>query len=288
MTESDPKRTAQACRIYDAMLRFYPVSFQREYGDRLVLQFRDEYRNVLASGTRFSLFHFWIFILFDFMHSLLMEHQEVVVKMVKKNYFMYTAIAMGILVFLTFIFWFGPYYDMIEISFFVQLLLFPTSFMILSAITLFGIAQVTNSNVIFRLFTIFVLFTSLLFFPIPHKNPVRGTIYSTAIEYIGGNEDTAFGIVFPVYFILLLTFAILALVKKKWLPGVSLLMLCLPVLIPYVGIWLSMEIPFVIQGEGERFAVSYGVLSAIAWFVIAWWFYKEYKETSPQGVLEPA
>lgn len=282
----DPKRTAQAYRIYAAMLQLYPNSFQQAYGDRLALQFQNEYCDGLASGARFSAIRFWVFILFDFMHSLLREHQEEVVKMVKKNLYMYTAVAMGILSFLTFIFWFGPYYDMIEIGFFMELLLFPIVFMLLSAITLFGIAQVTNSHVIFRFLAILAFLTSGLFFPIPHKHLVRGTVYSTAIEYIGGNEDTAFGIVFVLYLILLLTFAILAMVKKKWLPGVSLLSLCLPVLVPYVGIWLSIEIPYVVQGEGEWFAITYGVLSVAAWFVIAWWFYRENKAAALPETLK--
>ena len=283
---SDPKRTMQACRTYAALLRLYPNSFHQEFGGTLAQHFRDEFQDMQASGK--SMFRFWVFILFDFIHSLMVEYQEEVVKMVKKNFYMYTAIALGILSFFTFIFWFGPYYDLIEIGFFMELLLFPNVFMLLSAVALFGIAQITNSHVIFRFLSILVFLASGLFFPIPHKHPVRGTVYSTAIEYIGGNEDTVFGIVFMGYFFLLLIFGILAMVKKKWLPGVSLLSLCLPVLIPYVSIWLSIKIPLVVQGEGEWFAITYGVLSAAAWFMIARWFYRESKAAVLPGTLETA
>lgn len=288
MKTPDTERMAKACQTYGALLQAYPACFRREYADSMALQFRDECRTVLDSRKRFPLMRLWLFILFDFVRSLIREHQEEVATMVKKNFFMYTALAMAVLSFLTFIFWFGPYYDTIEIGFFAELLLFPILFMILSAITLFGLASSIHSHVVFLVLTLLVLLSSLLFFPIPHTHPVRGTVYSTAIEYIGGNEDSAFGIIFTAYCLLLLTFAILSLGKKKWLPGIALLMLSLPVLIPYAAIWLSIEIPFIKQGEGEWFAITYGVLSLLAWFIIAWWFFRENKTTTLPDMLEAA
>ena len=82
VTVSDQKRMAKACRTYGVLLRNYPASFRREYGDTLALHFRDEYRSAQAAGKRLALLRFWIFILFDFMRSLMMEVQEEVTNMV--------------------------------------------------------------------------------------------------------------------------------------------------------------------------------------------------------------
>lgn len=283
--DADPKRTKKACRIYKTLLCYYPLSFQQEYGDTLAQQFRDEYRDVLASEKRLSLLRFWCFILVDFLRSLLIETQEEVLKMVKKNFYSFTAITAGLIAFTTFFIWFGPG---IEMNFFLQLLLFPVLYILMSSLTLFGIVKATGSHFIFKALSILLLLSALLFFPIPHMHPARGRVYSTAIEFFGGNEDSAFGLVFPAYFIMLLMIAVVALVKRKWVPGISLLVPTLPILVPYIGMWLSIEIPFFASSGIGWFAVLYCTLAGIAWFVIAGWLYKKNTVISLQNTVEAA
>ncbi|MEE4193940.1 MAG: hypothetical protein V2J07_01955 [Anaerolineae bacterium] len=284
--DADLKRMAQASRIYDALLRCYPLSFQQEYGDTLAQQFRDEYRDVLASEKRLALFRFWVFIAYDFMRSLLMETQEEVISMFKPKFYMCAAIIAGMAAGFTFLFWAGPYTDVIEINFFIQLLIFPVLFLLMSALTLFGIVRATQSPLVFRILPILLLLSAFLFFPIPSKHPVRGWVCSTAIEAVGGNEDTTFGIIFPAYFILLMAIGILALAKKKWLPGASLLVICLPIVLAYFGRLLAIDLPFFTTHVPDWFTLLYGILSAVGWFVIAGWLWKGQLAVSPADSME--
>lgn len=284
--DTDPKRTMKACRIYYALLRYYPASFQQEYGDTLAQQFRDKYRDVLALEKRLALFRFWLFIAYDFMSSLLLETQEEVLTMFKPKFYMCAAIIAGMAAGFTFLFLAGPYTDVIEINFFIQLLIFPVLFLLMSALTLFGIVRAAHSPLVFRILPILLLLSAFLFFPIPSKHPVRGWVCSTAIEAVGGNEDTMFGIIFPAYFFLLLTIGILALVKKKWLPGASLLVICLPIVLAYLGRLLGIDFPFFTDRVPDWFTLLYGILSAVGWFVIAGWLWKGQRAVSPADSME--
>jgi hypothetical protein len=287
MKTPDPERTAQACRFYGALLRAYPASFRRDYDDILVQHFRDEYRHALASGKRFPLLRFWVFILLDFLRSLLMEVQEEVVMMVKKNFYVYSAIAAGIFTPMMFFFR-GAKYNYIDhvlnIPYWFQILT-QALFIGFGALALFGIAKATDSHFIFQLLSILVLISAVVLLPTPIFGG-RGT--GTVMSELNLNEDHVAPYIFLGYFVLTGIIAIVALLKRKWLPGVTLLMYFLPIPINIAGNLLQFDFLFLVYGQPNWYSTLYIIFTGIAWFVIAWWLSRENKVASLPSVLEAA
>ena len=251
----DPKRTAQACRVYEALLRYYPISFQREYGGTLALQFKDEYCDVLANGEKFSLFRFWIFILFDFIHSLLAEVLEEVERMIKKNFFVFCAIAAGLATLLFLPFSSKGIFINDKVDMWMQLLTWPL-FLGCGALALFGIAKLTGSHLIFRIFSLIVLVYAISALPIPSKDPVHGWVGRPAFTYLIANEDGIFGYDVVAYLILTLIIALAAFAKRKWLPGGCLLVMNLWLLIPNIAYTIS-EDSLILRTYMEQQLVSH-------------------------------
>ncbi|MEE4193941.1 MAG: hypothetical protein V2J07_01960 [Anaerolineae bacterium] len=286
--DTDPKRMAQACRIYTTLLRTYPASFQQEYGDTLAQQFRDEYRDVLASGE--SLFCFWIFIGFDFISSLLMETQEEVVKMFKKKIFTFSAIAAGIFTPMFFFFNIAHYTYIdyrLNIPIWFQILIF-TLVIGCGSLALLGMTVVTDNHLVFRILCLMVLIGSFSFLPIPgEKDPFVGRRWGTAIEFLGGNEDHA--IVIPGYIFTIVLISIITLIKRKWLPGVLLVsMVLLPIVINGFAQLFSIDIAFLEYNQHNWYTTGFIVYSGIAWFVIAGWMWKKFEKVKTSEVIKAA
>jgi hypothetical protein len=284
VTISDQKRMAKACRTYGALLRAYPASFRRDYDDILVQHFRDEYRHALASGKRFPLLHFWVFILFDFLRSLLMEVQEEVVKMIKKNFFVYSAIAAGMASLLWLFLIDAPYtlkpYFLAESGWFL--------FFALGSLALFGILNATRSHLLFQILPVLMLGSSFVFLPIPRQHSFLGT-WGLLGSYLGMEEAKVIDIVLVSYLILIALTGILMLVKRKWLPGVVLVMMgIVPMGLTALVNWLYTIIPSFGETEDEWLLIFSVLLFSAAWFVIAWWLKKEREEISQPGRLEAA
>jgi hypothetical protein len=288
MKTADPERTAQACRFYGALLQAYPASFRRDYDDILVQHFRDEYRHALVSRKRFRLLRLWVFILFDFLRSLLREYQEEVSTMVKKYFFVFCAIAAGIFTPMMF-FFMGAKYDyyidhVLIIPFWFQILT-QALFVGFGALALFGIAKATDSHFIFQLLSILVLISAAVLLPTPIFGG-RGT--GTVMSELHLNEDHVAPYIFLGYFVLIGIIAIVALLKRKWLPGVTLLMVFLPIPIMIVGNLLQFDFLFLVYGQPNWYSTLYIIFTGIAWFVIAWWLSRENKVASLPSVLEAA
>jgi hypothetical protein len=274
MTDSDLERTAQACRAYEVLLNFYPASFRLAYGDILVQHFRDEYRNALAAGKRLALLRFWVFILFDFLRSLLMEVQEEVVKMVKKNFFVFCAVAAGLVSLLQLLIGSRFIHTTDKVDMWGQLLFWPL-FLGCSSLALFGIAKATGSHVIFKIFSLFVLISAVSSLPIPSRNPSYGWVGRPAFTYLFNNEDRIFGYFMTAYLLLTAIITIVALVKKQWLPGGCLLAMSITMWVPNIGYSLS-EDSFIVENtwNSDWYPLFLVVLSMAAWFTIAWWLNK--------------
>jgi hypothetical protein len=274
MASYTERRTAQACRTYGALLRYYPVSFQQEYGETLIQHFHDEYRNALAAGKRLALVRFWVFILLDFMHSLLREHQEEAVEMVKKNFFVFCAVAAGLVSLLQLLIGSRFIHTTDKVDMWGQLLFCPL-FLGCTSLTLFGIAKATGSHVIFRIFSLFVLISAVSSLPIPSRNATYGWVGRPAITYLFNNEDRIFGYFLTAYLLLSVIISIVALIKKKWLPGGCLLAMNLTLLIPNVAYSLSENSPIVENTwNSDWYPLFIVILYVVGWFVIAWWLQK--------------
>jgi hypothetical protein len=280
MKTPDPERTAQACRTYGALLRYYPVSFQQEYGETLIQHFHDEYRNALASSKPFSLLGFWVFILFDFLRSLLMEVQEEVVKMFKKNFFVFCAIAAGMTLplwyFLTGALYTLKPYFLTESGWFL--------FFTLGSLALFGVLNATRSHLLFQILPVLMVGASFVFLPVPRQHSYLGT-WGLLGSYLGFEEANMVRIAMVSYLILIALIGILMLVKRKWLPGVILVLMGI---LPTGITALATIIPSFGESEDEWFVIPTIFLFTTAWFVIAWWLKKEREEISQPGTLEAA
>lgn len=271
MKTPDPERTAQACRFYSILLRLYPHAFQKEYGDTLILHFRDEHRHALSSNRHSSLLRFWIFILFDFLRSLLMEVQEEVVKMVKKNFYVYSAIAAGIATLLWIILVNAPYtlkpYFFAESGWFL--------FFALGSLALFGVLNATRSHLLFQILPLLMMVASFVFLPVPRQHSFLGT-WGWMGSYLGMDKENAIGFLLLSYLILIVVTGIIALVKRKWLPGVILVKMGIVQLgLTALVNWLYTIIPSFGETEDEWLLILSILLFSAAWFVIAWWLKKE-------------
>ena len=284
MTTPKTERTTKACRFYDVLLRFYPSSFRQEYGDTLTLQFRDEYSDSLETGKQLPLVRFWLFIVFDFLSSLLMEYQEEVAEMFKKSFFVYSAIAAGIATLLWAFLVNAPYtlkpYFFAESSWF---LLFA-----LGSLTLVGVVKATQSNPLFRFLPILVLGASFAFLPVPRKHSFIGT-WGWLVSYLGVDEENAIGFLLFSYLILIVVTGIIALVKHKWLPGVILVTMgIVPLGLTTLVNWLPTIIPTLGRNDNDWLTFLFILLFTAAWFVIAWWLNKENTTDSFPDTLDTA
>ncbi|MEE4193942.1 MAG: hypothetical protein V2J07_01965 [Anaerolineae bacterium] len=284
----DPERTTQASRIYALLLKCYPASFQRSYGERLVLQFKDEHHDALVAGKRLSMLRFWLFIGLDFLHSLLKEVQEEVVRMVKKNFFVYCAIIAGFAVLLLIpIEYQGVQLDE-KLDMWVQLFFDPL-LIGCGALAFFGIAKVSKSHLLFRIPPLILLVFAVSMIPIPVQNPPYGWVGRPAFTYLYANEDRFSGNLIAAYLLLSMVISIAVFAKKKWLPGVCLLAIFLPLSIPNIAYSISEDSPIVAHTWGENwYLFSLVSVYMIAWFGIAWWLHQEGGKTPVQGALEAA
>ncbi len=286
--DADPKRMAQACRIYAALLRCYPLSFQQEYGDTVAQQFRDEYRDVAASEKPLSLFRFWMFIVFDFLHSFLREYQEEVARMVKKNFFVYCAIAAGLVTLLILPPTYQWFFHYDKLDMWSQLLFYPL-FIGCGALASFGLATVSKSHLIFRVLPLILLAFAVSTIPIPVQNPPYGWVGRPAFTFVYANEDRFLGRLLMAYFFLTMILCIAAFAKRKWLPGACLLAINLPMLIPNLAYAISEDSPIVeYTWNRDWFTLFVVSVYLLAWFGIAWWLKKESGETPVQKALEAA
>ena len=282
MKLTDPERMAQACQTYIALLGLYPNSFQQEYSDILAQHFRDEYCEMQESGE--PMFRFWIFIIFDFIRSLLREHQEEMVKMVKKNFFVYSAIAAGIAALLWAFLVNGPYtmkpYFLAESGWFL--------FFAMGSLTLIGVAKATQSHLLFRMLPIFMLGASFVFLPLPRAHSFKKT-WDWLGASLGMDEQKAIGFLLISYFIVIGIIGIIALVKRKWLPGITLLsMIVVPVGLTAFVNWLPMIIPSMGSKDNDWVIILSVFLFTVAWFTIAWWLKKENERMTTPATLEAA
>ncbi len=285
----DPERTAQASRIYALLLKCYPVSFQQEYGDVLIRQFKDEHQDALAAGKQFSMLRFWWFIGFDFTSSLLMEIQEEVTKMMKKNFFVFCAIAAGLVTFiLCFPMRSSHYFINRNVDVWAQYLIFPL-FIGSGALTLYGIAKVSGSHLIIKGVALIVLFFSASLLPKPYNDPGRGWVPRPIFKFLeGNNEDRVLTYFFAAYFLLIGIVSIAAFTKKKWLPGGCLFAMIFPQFLSIAVSWCSIDSPFISNmiWYSDWYPKLYFSLLIAAWFAIAWWFYQEDGKTPVQEGLE--
>ena len=91
------------------------------------------------------------------------------------------------------------------------------------------------------------------------------------------------------YFILITLAGILMLVKRKWLPGVILVIMgIMPLGLNALINWLYTIIPSFGETEDEWLLIISMLLFSAGWFVIAWWLRKEREEISQPGRLEAA
>ena len=280
MKTPDTERIAQACRTYGALLRAYPASFRREYGDTLFQHFRDEYRHALASSRHSSLLRFWVFILLDFIPSLMREYQEEVIEMVKKHFYVYSAVAAGLGVPLWYFLTGAPHtwkaYFLAESGYFL--------FFALGFLALFAVLNATRSHLLFQSLPLLLAGASFVFLPVPRPHSFLGKYRLLGI-FLGLKEANMVSIAMISYFILITLTGILMLVKRKWLPGVILVLMAgLP-----TGITaMATIIPSFGETEDEWFVMPIFFLFMAGWFVVAWWLRKERVEISQPGTLEAA
>jgi hypothetical protein len=285
MTDSDLERTAQACRAYEVLLNFYPASFRLAYGDILVQHFRDECRNALVSRKRFPLLHFWVFILFDFLRSLLMEVQEEVVKMVKKNFYVYSGIIASVATFLRVVSVPFDFNHLFTGSWIIMFIL-GALYMIFGSITLVGFVRKTLPNLFFRMLSILALIFGVFVTGVLILSVILSfKQWNWAIHLMNFMFRMSIIVYEPIaiidygYHIVFAVIGIGFLVKQKWLFAAFMFMIPLPFLVPHTRILLDHYL--------WSFIPTF-TLSSIAWFVIAWWLKKEREEISQPGRLEAA
>lgn len=282
----DSKRMAQACRVYAALLRYYPISFQQEFGEIQALQFHDEYREVQASEKKFSILRFWLFIVCDFVRSLLREYLDEVIKMLKKNLFIYSAIASGALTLILINSLTGYLINSLDEGWRIQFV-FPF-IQIFGAFTLLGVVKAKLNTPVFWVLSILVLliaiWVSLLYLAGGMDSMWLADLLVPILDALFGDEDTGFGISIMGYFYSLVVFGVAVLVsnvftKRNWLLAVCIIIIPLPMLLnryiyQFVPGWLSTNIS--------------GILPAAAWFTIAWLLKKEHEERPLSEALEAA
>lgn len=275
MTTPGEKRTAKACRFYAALQRLYPPSFREEYGEMLTLQFRDEFDEVLTKGKRFVLVRFWLFIVFDLFYSSLEEYQQEIMCMDSKKFSTYGYFTAILTAFAWMVIWLGGNVSFIGRSEIVSLSLF-SLILIGGAITLLGVVEVVLQHKLFRVLSILLLvitgvFVIENFYLITGFTWLPDLLGYAAFEFI--YWFTMFG-----YFILVVTIGVSVLIKRKWLPAVSMLVVALPVLVnPLVNLFNAYWI-----------ITLFGVLSSAGWLLIGWWLKKENSTLSSAGTLEAA
>ncbi len=278
--DADPKRMSQACRIYAALLRCYPLSFQQEYGATLAQQFRDEFRDVLASGK--SLFRFWVFISFDFMRSLLMETQEEVVKMSKKNLPFYSTIITGVFTLITFSFTIFDLQHRFSSGWIIPFFLLPLM-LIFGALALLGLTRARLHTSFFWLLSSLTMaiagFISLVLIlslagSLTDWRWVR-TILNGMVALFG-DEDRTFSAIYMGYYGIIAVFSIGLFVKRQWLPGMCLFGLAASWLLAY---------NFILSTP-DWFVIPVTILATGSWFIMAWWLKQESAAASPGDSLE--
>ena len=206
--------------------------------------------------------------------------------MVKKNFFVFCAIAAGMATPLWFPMEYQSYvftYD--KFSMWVILILWPLSIGC-GSLALLGIAKVMESHLIFRVLTLFVLASAASSLPIPSLDPTHGWVGRPAFTYLYANEDRIFEYFTSAYYLLIGIVAIVAFVKRKWLPGGCLLAIILLVLPPKVAYCLSIEIMLTSKWSNNMYPWLYLSLSVTAWFTIARWLKMENETIAPPEALE--
>jgi hypothetical protein len=200
--------------------------------------------------------------------------------MFKKNFFIYCAIAAGVVTLVLFNSLTYYLVDRWEDGWLIGWALMP-SLQLFGALTLLGLTKAIMPNLFFRILSVFILiiaiFVALLYLAGGLDSMWLADLLIPILVKLFGDEDTGFGISIMSYFYLVPILGIGGLIYRKWLPAVCLLMIPLPILVgrfayQVVPDWLITNLT--------------GILPAAAWFIIAWWMKKENETIASPEALE--
>ena len=204
--------------------------------------------------------------------------------MVKKQFYVYSAVAAGMASLLWLFLIGAPYtlkpYFLAESGWFL--------YFALGSLALFGILNTTRSHLLFQILPVLMLGASFVFLPVPRKHSFLGT-WGLLGSNLGVEQKNAIGILSISFLILIALTGILMLVKRKRLPGIVLVIMgIVPMGMNVLVNWLSTSTSSLAEAVGEWMVFLDILLFSTAWFVIAWWLKKEREEISQSGRLEAA